>query len=454
MKRTEADCAPLSRRDFLRGTTATLATFSFIPGHVLGLNGAEPPSERLSLAHIGIAGQGRLDLDELAKQCNVVALCDVDDRRAGAVFKAYPAARRFKDFRKMLDEVGKEIDGVVVSTPDHTHAVAAMRAIQMKKHVYCQKPLAHSIHEVRALVAAAREQGVATQLGNQGHASASIRRFCQMVRSGAIGSVRLVETRMERVLSAVNDLERARQGEPVPEGLDWDLWLGPAKFRPYSSAYLPFKWRNWRAFGGGGLGDFVCHLVDPVYWALDLGAPKTILAEPGPAEPGTRDATYPTGNTVHFEFPANGTRPAVKLTWRDGNAPVPEIPELEGEKFPGIGAVVTGDKGKIVYITLGATSCRLIPDDRMFEYIKVEKPSDIPKSPGQYQEWVEACKTGKPAGANFNYGGPLTEIALVGMIATRFPGQKLGWDAQAGKFTNFAEANQYLRPEFREGWSL
>jgi predicted dehydrogenase len=444
----------ISRRKFLRRTTATLATVSVVPGHVLGLNGATPPSERLRLAFIGVGSQGQVDLNELAKDCHIAALCDVDDRRAAAAFKAYPNVARHRDFRKMLDQIDKQIDAVVVATPDHVHAVAAMRAMQMKKHVYCEKPLAHSIYEVRSLVQAARKYKVVTQLGNQGHASDSIRRFCEMIWSGAIGNVLEVHTRMERVLSAIKDLEKAHRGEPVPAGLEWDLWLGPAQFRPYSSRYLPSIWRNWMPFGGGGLGDWVCHLVDPVFWALDLDAPSSVIAEPVGYDPKTQGDTFATANTYRFEFPAKGKRPAVKLIWNDGEKPAPEVPELEGEKWPRIGAIVVGDKGKIVYGSHGATSCRLIPDEKMEEYTRTEKPPRIPKSAGHYKEWVEACKSGKPAGASFDYGGPLTEIALVGIIGLHFPGQKLEWDSKACKFTNFAAANQYIRPEFRQGWTL
>ena len=444
----------ISRRVFLRRASASVAAVSVVPGPVLGLNAATKPSEKLNLAFIGAGARGRVDLDELAKDCNIAALCDVDDRRAADTFKTYPAARRYRDFRKMLDEIEREIDGVVVATPDHTHAVAALRAIELKKHVYCEKPLAHSIYEVRALADAARKHKVITQLGNQGHSFDSIRRFCEMIWSGAIGNVREVHTRMERVHSAIADLERARQGEPIPAGLDWDLWLGPAQFRAYSSRYMPSIWRNWRPFGGGGLGDWVCHLVDPVFWALDLGAPSSVVAEPEDFDPKLHADTYATANTYRFEFPAKGKRPAVKLIWNDGKKPAPEVPELEGEEWPRIGAIVVGDQGKIVYGSHGATSCRLIPDEKMAEYVQHEKPPRIPKSPGHHKEWVEACKSGKPAGSNFGYGGPLTEIALLGILALRFPGQRLEWNSKACKFTNLKEANQYIKPEFRKGWSL
>jgi predicted dehydrogenase len=444
----------VSRRHFLRGTTAGLAAVSIVPGHILGLNGAPPPSEKLNLAFIGVGGRGRTNLDELAKTCNVVAFCDLDDRRCADTLKKYPSVRRFRDYRKMLDEIGKEFDGVMIATPDHTHSVIAMRAMKMKKHVYCEKPLAHSIFEVRSLMAAARENKVVTQLGNQGHSFESVRRFCEMVWSGAIGNVQEIHTRMERIHSGISLLEKAHKGEPVPAGLDWDLWQGPTQPRPYSSCYVPGNWRNWRAFGGGGIGDWICHLVDPVYWALDLGAPSSIVAEPVDFDPVAHADTFATANTYRFEFPAKGKRPALKLVWNDGKKPAPEVPELEGEEFPRIGVVVIGDQGKIIYGSHGATSCRIIPDEKMLQYRKVEKQSTVMKSDGHYKEWVDACKSGKEAGSNFNYGGPLTEIALLGIIALNFPGQKLEWDGQTGQFKNMPAANKFLKPEFRSDWSL
>jgi hypothetical protein len=291
-------------------------------------------------------------------------------------------------------------------------------------------------------------------MGNQGHYFGSVARFLQMIRDNAIGNVSEIHTRMERVHSGIAQLEKARQGEPVPPGLDWDLWLGPAQFRPYSSCYVPTHWRNWRAFGGGGLGDWVCHLVDPVFWALDLGAPTSVIAEPVDYDPVAHAETYATANTYRFEFPAKGKRPAVKLIWNDGRKPAPEVPELEGEDFPRIGAVVVGDQGKIVYGSHGATGCRIIPDEKMLQYRQVEKPATVLASEGHYADWVQACKAGKPAGSHFGYGGPLTEVALLGNIALNFPGQKLEWDGTAGKFTNSPAANQYLKPEFRRSWDL
>jgi len=275
-----------------------------------------------------------------------------------------------------------------------------------------------------------------------------------MIWSGAIGNVKEIHCGCGSQYSKVNELEAAKQEMPVPPTLDWDLWLGPAPVRPYNSCYVPNKWRGWLQFGTGVIGDWVCHVVDPVFWALDLGAPATIQAEVFGYDPKKHAETCPPGTKITYEFSAKGKRPAVKLVWYDGNQPLPAQPELQGEKPPKTGAVVIGEKGKIIYGSHGAGSCRIIPDEQMAEYRQKEQPSPIPKSPGHHAEWLLACKGGKPAGSNFSYGGPLTEIALLGAIAFRFLGVKLEWDGPAMRFTNHAEASRYLVTEYRKGWSL
>lgn len=445
--------APTTRRNFLRHTTATLATVSVLPGHILGLNGAPSPNNKLNVACIGVGGRGDASVSGCSGE-NIVALCDVDSKRGGANLAKYPKAKQYQDFRKMFDELGKEIDAVTVATPDHTHAVAVVRALKMGKHVYSEKPLAHSIHEIRAILRAMYQSKAATQLGNQGHSSDSIRRFCEMIWSGAIGNVREVHAFCGSRYSRVNDLERAKQEMPVPEHVNWDLWLGPAPYRPYNTCYLPGSWRGWLQFGTGVIGDWVCHVVDPVFWALDLGAPSTIQAQVFDYDPKKHAETCPPGTIITYEFPAKGQRPPVKLVWYDGTQKPENPPELGDEKLPNIGAVVVGDKGKIVYGSHGAGSCRLIPDEKMVAYKQVEKPSRIPKSPGHHKEWLDACKSGKTGGSHFGYGGPLTEIALLGVIAFRLPGTKLQWDAPRMRFTNNAEANQYIAPPYRQGWTL
>jgi len=265
--------ASLNRRDFLRATGTVVAGMSIVPRHVIAASGKTPPSEKLSIASVGASGMARGDIDAVAPGNNIIALCDVDQAHAAGTFKQYPDAKKFQDFRKMFDELEKQIDAVVVATPDHTHAVAAMAAIKRGKHVYCEKPLAHSVYEVRQLMKAAQDHKVVTQLGNQGHSYESIRFFCEWVRDGAIGKVHTIHCGCNAVNSGLDVLPRLKEEHAVPPTLNWDLWLGPAQYRPYHPVYLPGSWRGWVPFGNGTVGDWTCHVVDPVFWALDLGAP-------------------------------------------------------------------------------------------------------------------------------------------------------------------------------------
>lgn len=446
--------ARTSRRSFLRQTTAAAATFTIVPGSVLGLRGQTPPSGKLNIACIGIGGRGGASVDAAGRE-NIVALCDADWRRVGKTLDKYPKAKRYQDFRKLFDEMEKSIDAVTVATPDHTHAVAAMAAIVRGKHLYCEKPLAHSIGEIRALVQAARTHRVVTQLGNQGHSSGTIRDFCEWIWDGAIGNVHTVHAGCGSIYSKIAELEAVKQGQPVPEGLDWDLWLGPAPFRPFHSTYVPGKWRSWTAFGSGVIGDWVCHVVDPSFWALDLGAPKTILAEAKDYDPKAHGETFPAGTKVTYEFPAKGKRGPVKLVWHDGTDKIPRPADMEVEdKVPGTGAVVLGDKGTIIHGSHGAGGVRLIPDAKMDAYKQHLPAKTIPRVKGHHEDWLNAIKTGGKAGSNFDYGGPLTEIACLGVIGIRMLGQKLEWDAEKMRFPNSAEANQYLTSPYRKGWSL
>lgn len=446
----------LTRRGFLRNTAATFATVSVVPSYVLGLRGQTPPSEKLNVAGIGVGGQGAGDIQNIYRsgRANIVALCDVDSRHSSRTFSEFPKAKAFKDFRKMLDEIGQEIDAVMVATPDHTHAVAVVRAIKMGKHVYCEKPLARSIHEVRAIMKAAQEHKVVTQLGNQGHSFETIRTFCEWVWDGAIGAIREVHAFCNANYSRIHQLDQLKNTPPAPDTLDWDLWLGPTRFRPYNPVFLPGAWRGWSQFGTGVVGDWTCHVVDPVFWALDLGAPTSIVAEPVNYDPKKHFETFPPGTIIRYEFPAKGNRPAVKLTWFDGQQRPPEPEELgKDDKLPGIGAVVIGEKGKIVYGSHGASGVEILPESRMDEYKQKLPPKTIPRSPGHHREWVQACIEGKKCGSDFSYGGPLTEIALLGIIATRLAGTKLEWNSAQRKFTN-AEANRYLEEPYRSGWTL
>ena len=449
----KANVIGITRRSFLSRASAGVAAFSLVPGPVLGLRGATSPNNKLNLAGIGIGGQGGADLDGVKSE-NIVALCDVDSKYAAKRFSQFPQAKQYRDYRKMLDEMGKQIDGVVIGTPDHTHAVIAMRAIKMGKHVYCEKPLAHSIYEVRALVEAARKHKVMTQLGNQGHSFDSIRAFREWIEDGSIGPVREVHAMCGSVYGRPSQADRVKETFPVPETLDWDLWLGPAQYRGFNPMYVPGRWRGWSAFGTGVIGDWTCHVVDPVFWTLDLGAPTHVEAiETRDYDPARHAETFPAGSVIRYNFPPKGPRPAVTLTWYDGPEKPPRPEELDrDDKLPGTGALVVGDKGKIIYGSHGAGGLRIIPESRMEGRKKT--PQRLPKSPGHHQEWIEACKGGKPPGSPFSYGGPLTELALLGIIACQFKGRRLEWNSARMKFVNCREANAYLKPSFRRGWSL
>ncbi|MBM4026657.1 MAG: Gfo/Idh/MocA family oxidoreductase [Planctomycetes bacterium] len=440
-----------SRRELLKSATGAVA-FTIVPRYVLG-QGQTPPSEILRVAGIGAGGMGGGDIQQVARDegTRIVALCDVDVRRASTIEK-FPEAKVYRDFRKMFDEMEKDIDAVIVGTPDHTHAVAAMAALKRGKHVYCEKPLAHSVGEVRALMKAAREHKVVTQLGNQGHSFDTIRTFCEWIWDGAIGKVHTIHCGCAAVNSGLDSLARMGQREEVPEGLDWDLWLGPAQKRPYRSFYLPGRWRGWVPFGNGTIGDWVCHVVDPVFWALDLGAPKTIQAQVKDYDPKTQGDAFPKGDIITFEFPAKGDRGPITLVWHSGTEKIPPAKELGERKPVDTGAYVYGDKGVIMYGSHGAGSVRIIPETAMQAYQRPEQK--LPRVKGHHQDWLRAIRAGGQAGSDFSYGGPLTEIAMLGVIALKFPGTKLQWDAAATRFTNCDEANQHLDPPYRKGWSL
>ena len=458
----------ISRRQFLGGATAAVTAFTIVPRHVLGGAGHTPPSEKLNIAGIGTGGRGAGNIAEVSSE-NIVALCDVDAPRAAPIFDKYPKAKKYHDFRVMLEKEDKNIDAVIVSTPDHTHAVASMMAIRMGKHVYCEKPLAHSIHEARLLAEAARQAKVATQMGIQGHAGEGIRLLCEWIWDGAIGPVRQVHTWTDRPLGWwPQGIDRPGDTPPVPSTLRWDLWLGPAPYRPYHPVYVPFRWRGWWDFGTGALGDMGIHNFSPIFWALKLGHPRSVEASSTLNTTGrmydvrsnriitgnANTETYPSASVVHYEFGARGDMPPVKLTWYDGGLMPPRPKELEESRRLGDddgGTVFVGDKGKIHAPGYCAASPRLIPESKMKAY-KLP-PKAIPRSIGHHKEWLQACKGGKPAGSNFDFAGPLTEAVLLGNIAIRM-GKKLYWDGPNMKITNVPEANEYVRRQYRQGWSL
>jgi predicted dehydrogenase len=444
----------LSRRSFVRGLGAG-AALTVVPRHVLGAPGKKAPSEKLNIAGIGVGGQGGHDINAVAGE-NIVALCDVDERRAAGTYKKFPKAKRYTDFRKMLDEMHRQIDAVVVGTPDHTHAVACLAALKRGKHVFCEKPLAHSIGEVRRLRQAARDAKVVTQLGNQGHSSGRIRTLCEWVWDGAIGKVAEVHAACNAFggkYSAVNDLPRLKEKHEVPKGLDWDLWLGPARKRPYHPMYVPMWWRAWLPFGTGRIGDWICHVVDPAFWALHLDAPSTVCAEVKGYDPKKHALVYPPGVKVTYEFPARGKRGPVALHWYDGTWKMPHPDCLEqNRKVPDTGAILIGESGGIQHGSHGAGGARIIPEKKMRDYTQPKET--IPRVKGHHWDFLDAIRTNRQAGSSFEYGGPLTELALLAVIAIKFPGRKLQWDAEKMRFGNCPEANRYIDPPYRTGWTL
>ena len=447
----------LTRRQFVGATAGAAAVFSIVPRHCVAASGQKPPSEKLAIACIGVGGRGGASVDGCSGE-NIIAMCDVDERRAAGAFKKHPNAKVYTDYRKMLDEQAKSIDAVTIATPDHTHAVSAMAAMKLGKHVYCEKPLAHSIGEIRALMKAAKDNKVITQLGNQGHSSDSIRTCCEWIWDGAIGQVHTVHAACASVHSTIGDLPKMAEPHDVPAGLDWDLWLGPAKFRSYNPMYAPSKWRNWIPFGCGTIGDWVCHVVDPVFWALDLGAPTSVQAQGDGYDPKLHgEHTFPRGYTVTFKFPAKGQRGPVTLYWYSGTDQIPRPEGLdESRNVPGTGAVVLGTKGGMTYGSHGAGGVRIFPEAQMKTYQQKLPEKKIPRVRGNnhHADWLDSIRAGTQPGSSFDYGGPLTELALLGIVGLRMLGQELKWDAANMRFTNNTEANQFVNPPYRKGWSL
>src|SRR5215475_10742558 len=444
----------ISRRKFIASTGVAAGTFMIVKPHVLGRGGPSPNS-KLNIAGVGIGGQGGWDV-EAVKDENIVALADVDWDYAAKAFERYPKAKRYKDFREMLDKE-KTIDAIVCGTPDHAHAIVSMTAIRMGKHVYCEKPLTRTVYEARAVAKAAREAKVATQMGNQGMAFEGNRLINEWIADGAIGPVREVHVWSDRPtlggkapLYWAQGIERPTDTPLVPAALDWDLWLGPAPFRSYHPAYVPFKWRGWWDFGSGGLGDMGIHNIAPVASALNLGAPTCVYGSSTPLFP----ETIPSASVIHYEFPARGDLPPVKMHWYDGGM-LPPRPEELGEdrelkRYDGI--IFVGDKGKMLVEGWGGERPRLIPEARNKEYER--PPKTLPRSIGHYKEWLQACRTGSPTESNFDFAGPLTETVLLGTVCIRNGGDKIVWDSANLKITNDDEANRFLHQEYREGWKL
>lgn len=497
-----------SRRTFVKTAATAGAGLAVVPRHVLG-RGFIPPSDRLNIAGVGVGGMGRINLLNLAVRNNIVALCDVDWDFAGRAWSSLerdlqreqdrlpkvtedlarrnsleriealkkvmaedlPRMKRHTDFRKMLEEQ-KDIDAVVVATPDHLHAVVAMAAMDHGKHVYVQKPLTWSVYEARQLAKKAKQTRVATQMGNQGHSWDDGRRAVEWVRAGAIGDVREVHVWTNRPLAywpqgiprpqpqkiagelrwnmsgVMARLANAMGLYSVPDTLSWDLFLGPAPLVDYHPVYHPFNWRGWADWGVGAIGDMGAHLIDHAFWALDLGHPTSIETVSTPFN----KACFPMATTTYFEFPARGSMPPVKLTWYDGGLLPPRPPEAGEKALNGEGgALLIGSKGKLMYDTYGLKS-RLLPAS--LEASAGTPPQKLPRITTSHEtNWAEAAKGTTEASCPFEYAARLTEVMLLGIVALR-AGGKIHYDGENMRVTNISAANEFLRREYRKGWSL
>jgi predicted dehydrogenase len=454
---------PPTRRSFLQGAAGATALFSIVPAHVLGREGRTAPSEKLNIAGVGIGGMGGSNLSACAAE-NIVALCDVDSDYAAKTFEKFPSARRYTDFRVMLDRQ-KDIDAVIVATPDHSHAMIALAAMERGKHVYVQKPLAHSVSEARAMTEAARKYKVVTQMGNQGHSGDGVRDLCEWIWNGAIGDVREVHAWTNRpVWPQGIEVERPRETPAVPSSLDWDRWIGPAPYRPYNPAYHPGNWRAWWDFGTGSLGDLGCHILDAPFWALKLKYPISVEGCISTywhdlwKETRPRNETYPRSTIVRYKFPAREGMPEVRLTWWDGGMMPPRPDELEPGRQMGNsdgGVLFDGTKGVLVCGCYGRNP-QLLPESTMKGYQRPHRTiARIPGGQdGHEKDWVRACKGGDPASSNFDFSGPLSETVLMGNLAVRNPNRLLLWNGKKMEVTNDAEANAYVHRHYRKGWSL
>lgn len=455
--RTVADSgsrlAPFSRRRFLQTSAAGgLAAFA-APALLRGRN----LNEKLDVAIIGCGGRGGGNLEGVAKEKeNIVALCDVNENSLNAAATKHPQARKFADYRRMYDEL-KSFDAVVVSTCEHTHAFATLPALQLGKHVYCEKPLTHSIWEARVIREAAAKANVATQMGTQVHADANYRRVVELIKSGAIGPVREVHVWVSRAWGWQPSPEEARKhgdivdiqdrptgSEPVPSTLNWDLWLGPAPERAFNSIYVPGpKWYRWWDFGSGTMSDLGSHRIDLAFWALDLKHPLTIEAKGPPPHPELAPASM----QVTYEYGPRGDQPPVKLTWYQG-VNKPEIWTQGRIPQWGDGMLFIGDKGMVLSDYFKHT---MLPEKEFADFKRPE-PTIAP-SRGHYAEWIHACKTGEPTTCNFQYAGWLTEANHLGNVAFRV-GKKLEWDAEKLTATNAPEAAPLIHRQYRQGWQL
>lgn len=431
----------LNRRNFLaRSTAATAGLFSATP-QILRAQGPVAANDKLNIGFIGSAGQAGFSIDQLKGIANVAALCDVDEKRLGPVAQKFPGAKTYRDFRRLVDQ--KNLDAIVVATPDHTHAVASVAALRSGRHLYCEKPLARTVSEARVVTELARETNLVTQIGTQIHAGGNYRRVVELVRSGAIGEVKEVHV---WVGGGFGGKERYKKFPPVPSHLDWDLWLGPIKEQPYHPDWAHFNWRHWWHFGGGTLADIGCHYMDLPFWALDLHQPVSVEAQ----GPPVHAESAPTSLTVRYQFPARVVKgrhwDPLKLTWYHGGRYPEELITPEQHKRWGSAILFVGDKGQLIS---NYGSHALLPEDKFKD---TTRPTPfIQDSKGHHLEWINAIRTGGSTTCRFDYSGPLTETVLLGNVAFR-TGQRLEWDAAKMKATNCAEADQFIQHHYRGDW--
>ena len=447
----------LTRRAFL--ATATTSAALTTVGCATKMNtarvvpGKYSPSDKVNVAGIGVGGKGMSDIWGCRHE-NIVALCDVDWKRAGEAFYKFPKAKQYKDYRQMLDEMDTEIDACVISTPDHAHALAAYTAMMMGKHVYVQKPLTHTIAEARLLQETAKKTGVKTQMGNQGHCGDGVRDLCEMVWDGAIGDVKEVHIWTNRPVWP-QGIPEALPAQDVPADMAWDLWIGAAPMRAYNKGYAPFNWRGWWDFGCGAIGDMACHIMDPAFWSLKLIEAKEFTVQ-AIYEDGMNSQTAPNASVIKYEFPARADMKPVTLYWYDGK----KLPERPAD-IPASEQLGEGDNGSLFvgtdgYLTTGCygADSRLLPVEKRKDYKKPAKT--IERIPGEdpYRDWLRAIRKDTESASNFSYAGPLTETANLGNVALHADGKELVYNVKKMKITNNPASNQLLTKEYRKGWDI
>ncbi|MGO8699789.1 MAG: Gfo/Idh/MocA family protein [Limisphaerales bacterium] len=473
MKKEHVSRPGISRRKFIGTTSTVMAGLSIVPRHVLGGPSFVAPSEKVNIAIIGCGGQGQSNVRALFQQKDVqiIAVADpVEHQDLHAYYFNSDSGRLtlkdeiekhysettpnykvadYEDFRVMLEKE-KSIDAILCATPDHLHAYVCATVMRQGKHVYCEKPLTHNVWEARQISKIAKETGVATQMGNQGHSGDFIREACEIIWSGVLGDIREVQAWTNASRWNKKNLAGRPPEEAVPKGVNWDLWLGPREMRPYSSEYNPVSWRDFWDFGTAPIGDFFCHNFDPAFWALDLRASLSIEAC---GVGGVDSYIAPPGGIYTYHFGARGKMPPVKFTWFEGGLMPPRPEGMEEDDQLGAngnGILFLGDKGMMTCAGWGGRPL-LLPGSKDEAY-KRPTPT-LPRSKGHHRDWLDACKGGQAASAKFEYGAGLTEIGLLGLVAMR-TGKKIYWDAPAMKFTNAPEADKYLKETYRPGWEV